>query len=165
MKNMNERKTNGHPDGMPGNGRPTAAQGQGKGRDHTLRLHEEELVANKQWREIGEVIVRTETSEVPERLEVEADREEIEIEHVPVGEVVQERAGPREEEDGTLMIPVYEEQLVVQKRLYLREYLRIRKMVATETRAFNDNVRRERAIVEAPDTREVVRERYPESPR
>src|SRR6476646_2722436 len=56
--------------------------------EHTLELREEQLVAHKELRELGEVTVRTELEEVPGRMEVEAYREEIVIEHEPVGQVV-----------------------------------------------------------------------------
>src|SRR5205085_9137506 len=100
--------------------------GRENGDGDTLRLFEEELVAHKEWREVGEVVVRTEITEEPDRLEVEATREEIDIEHVPVNQVVETRESPIQEDDA-ILIPVYEEQLVVQKRLYLREYLRVRR--------------------------------------
>jgi len=130
----------------------------------TLRLFEEELVAHKEWREVGEVVVRTEVIEEPDRIEVEASREEIDIEHVPVNQVVDTRESPIQEDDA-ILIPVYEEQLVVQKRLYLREYLRVRRFATTETRAFSDTVRRERVIIDAPPDQEVMHERFPKPDR
>jgi uncharacterized protein (TIGR02271 family) len=129
-------------------------------RDETLRLYEEELVAHKEWRAVGDVVIRTEIVEEPSRVQVEATREDIEVEHVPVGEVVEQREGPREEDDA-IVIPVYEEQIVVEKRLYLREYLRVRRFRTTETRSFNGTVRREKAKIDAPPDKDVVRERYP----
>jgi stress response protein YsnF len=67
--------------------------------------------------------VRTEVKEIPGRLEVDAYREEIAVEHEPVGQLVSEREKPWEE-DGVLIIPIYLEQLVVTKRLVLRERMR-----------------------------------------
>jgi uncharacterized protein (TIGR02271 family) len=127
--------------------------------EETIPLMEEELVAHKELREVGAAEIRKQIEEVPGRLEVEAFREEVEVEHVPVGRVVTERAEPYEE-DGVLVVPVYEEQLVVTKRLVLREQLRIRRVGTTETQLFEDTLRRERVTVEDPDDTGLVHEQY-----
>jgi uncharacterized protein (TIGR02271 family) len=127
---------------------------------HRLELREEQLVPQKELRELGEVVIRTDVEEVPGRLEVEAYREEIEIEHLPIGEVVQEKQPPWEE-DGDLIVPVYEEQLVVVKRLVLREQLRIRRVGTTETRLIEDVLRRERLRIEDPNGTGLVHEQFP----
>jgi uncharacterized protein (TIGR02271 family) len=128
--------------------------------EETLELREEQLVAHKELRELGEVVVHTQVEEVPGRLEVDAYREEVDIEHEPVGQAVSERREPWEE-DGTLIVPVYEEQLVVSKRLILKERLRIRRISTTERQLFEDTLRRERLIVEDPSGSGLVHERYP----
>ncbi len=130
------------------------------GAERTIELREEELVAHKDLREVGEVTIRTELEEFPGRLQVDAYREEVEVEHVPVGQVVNERVPPWEE-DGVMVVPVYEEQLVVVKRLLLREHLRIRRVATTESQVFEDTLRRERLVVEDPDQTGLVHERYP----
>jgi uncharacterized protein (TIGR02271 family) len=130
--------------------------------ERTIELREEELVPRKELREVGRVQVRTEVEEVPGRLEVEALREEVEVEHVPVGEVVTERVKPWEE-DGVVIVPIYEEQLVVVKRLFLREHLRIRRVATTETRLFADTLRRDKVVVEDPDNTGLVHERFPKA--
>ena len=144
-------------DGALGAGEGLAEAGYVEG--DRIELREEVLVPRKETREVGEIVVRTEIEEVPGRLEVEAVHEEIEVEHVPVGEVVQERRSPWEDGD-TPVVPVYEEQLVVSKRLVLKEQIRIRRTSATETRLFEERLRRERLVVE-DNGLDVVRERYP----
>ena len=126
----------------------------------TLDLREEELVAHKEMRELGEVVVRTEVKDVPGRLEVDAYREEVQVEHVPMGQVVTERREPWEE-DGALIVPVYEEQLVVVKRLVLREQLRVRRVGVTERQLFEDTLRKETASVDDPERTGLVQEIYP----
>lgn len=128
--------------------------------ERTVQLREERLVARKDRQKAGEVVIRKEVEEVPGRLEVEAFREEVHVEHVPVGRVVQERAKPREE-DGVLIIPVYEEQLVVSKRLVLREEIRVRSVGTTERQVFEDRLRKDRLRIEDPDHTGAVREKYP----
>lgn len=126
----------------------------------SLELREEQLVAHKDLREMGTVEVRTEIDEVPGRLEVDAYREEVVVEHETVGQVVSERDKPWEE-DGVLVIPIYEEQLVVTKRLVLRERMRVRRVATTERQLFQDTLRRERLVVEDPLHTGLVHEQYP----
>jgi uncharacterized protein (TIGR02271 family) len=125
----------------------------------TIELREEQLIAHKELRTLGEVEVRTEWDLVPGRLEVDAYREEVEVEHEPVGQVVSER-GQSWEENGVLIVPIYEEQLVVTKRLVLRERLRIRRVGTSERQLFEDTLRRERLVVEDPQHTGMVHERY-----
>ncbi len=125
--------------------------------ERTLELREEQLVAHKELRELGEVEVRTEIDEVPGHLEVDAFREEVFIEHEPVGQAVSERDQPWEE-NGALVVPIYEEQLVVVKRLVLRERLRIRRVRTTERQLFQDTLHRERLVVEDPQHTGLVHE-------
>jgi uncharacterized protein (TIGR02271 family) len=125
-----------------------------------IELREEELFARKELRELGSVELRTEVEEVPGRLEVDAYREEVVVEHEPVGQVVSEREEPREE-DGVLVIPIYEEQLAVIKRLVLRERMRVRRVSTTERQLFEDRLRRERLVVDDAQHTGRVREVYP----
>lgn len=126
----------------------------------TLDLKEEELRAHKAWQDAGSVLIRKEVDQVPRRLEVEAFSEQVTVEHVPVDKVVREQVAPWEE-DGDLVVPVYEEQLVLVKRLVMKEQLRIRREASRETRLFEETVRRERVVVEDPDRTGRVRELHP----
>jgi uncharacterized protein (TIGR02271 family) len=126
----------------------------------TVELREEELVAHKELHEVGQISVRTEVEEIAGRLEVDAFREEVEVEHVPVDRPVTERVAPWEE-DGVLVVPVYEEQLVVVKRLVMREQLRVRRVGTTEKRLCEQPLLRERLIVEDADQTGLIREQYP----
>ena len=125
-----------------------------------LELREERLVPRKVMQELGEVVIRTEVEEVPGRLEVQAYREEVQVEHVPIGQPVSERQAPWDEE-GILVVPIYEEQLVVSKRLILKEHLRIRRTALTEVQLFEDTLRRDRIAIEDPAGTGAVRELSP----
>jgi uncharacterized protein (TIGR02271 family) len=131
--------------------------------DEVIALREERLVAHREMEQIGEIVVRTEVESVPGRLEVEAQREEVQIEHVPVGQIVTERSEPWEE-DGVLVVPVYEEQMVVTKRLVLREHLRVRRVRSVERQLFQETLERERVVVEDPNNTGLVREMHPADP-
>lgn len=87
---------------------------------------EEHLAIETRDRETGRVRVtrRVETRE--EVVDEPGWQEHVEIERVPIGEYVSEVAGVREE-DSVTVIPVYEEVLVVERRLLLKEEIRLRK--------------------------------------
>ena len=127
---------------------------------HDHHDHPADDVARKSLREVGEIEVRTEIDEVPGRLEVDAYREELVVEHETVGQVVSERGKPWEEDD-VLVIPIYEEQLVVTKRLVLRERMRVRRIATTERQLYQDTLRRERLVVEDPQHTGLLYEQYP----
>jgi len=124
-----------------------------------IQLQEERLVAHKTLEEAGRVRIHKTVEEVPRRLEVDAYYENVEVEHVPIGRIVKEQESPREEH-GVYIVPIYEEQLVVVKRLLLREEIHIRRQGATEKRLFEEMVRRERLVTEDPDRTGRVREYY-----
>jgi len=127
--------------------------------EDTLELREEELHVRRELREVGQAHLRTHVEEVPARLEVEAFAEEVEVEHVPIGRVVSERREPYQ--DGELLVvPIYEEQLVVTKRLILREELHVRRARSVRRELFEDTLRRERLEVDDPDDTGLIRERY-----
>ena len=130
--------------------------------DRTLELREEELVMRREMQDVGTAHIRTRVEEVPARLEVEAKAEEVEVEHVPVGKVVSERVEPYQDGD-TFVVPIYEEQLVVTRRLLLREQLHIRRITTTQRQLFEDTLKRERVEVEDPDRTGMVHERFPTS--
>lgn len=108
-----------------------------------LELKEEVLVPHKRKVDAGDAVFRTVVDEVPGHLDVEAMREEVKVTRELVGETVSERTPPWEEGD-EVVIPIYEEQLVVTKRLVLREHIRVQRVRTTEVQHFEDTVRRER---------------------
>lgn len=91
----------------------------------TFREVEERLHVERVPYETGRVRVdvRTETHALP--VEASSWRETVEVERVPVGREVTAIEGPRVV-DGVTIVPVYEEVLVVEKRLVLREELHLR---------------------------------------
>jgi uncharacterized protein (TIGR02271 family) len=112
-------------------------------------------------RHVGDVEIRTYSEDVPHELKVDAFREEVEINHVPVNRVVSEREAPRHEGE-TLIVPIYEEEIVVTKRLVLREELQVRRVQACETHVFEETLKRERIKVEDRDATGMVHECYPD---
>src|SRR5579884_1393240 len=105
----------------------------------TVVLREEHLVPHKETEDIGQVTVRTYVEEFPGQLDVDAFREEVEVERLPVGQVVAQRQAPWEE-NGVMVIPVYEEHLVVSKQLVLKEQIRIRRVRTVEKHRFENTL-------------------------
>lgn len=64
--------------------------------------------------------------------------------------------------DGSLSIPLYEEELVVTKRTVLRERVIVRKQIATGTQRVEAHLRREHVEIDADDEVEVIDEQREE---
>ena len=115
-------------------------------RDHDvddvgLVRSEEELQAVAVEREAGKFRLRKVLDEQPFSDEIQRG-----VEHADI-----ERVAPMEDDsgeieslpDGSVSIPVFEEQLVVEKRLVVRERILIRKRVVHETEHIETQLRRE----------------------
>lgn len=87
---------------------------------------QESIRVEKREFESGKVVVHKTVTERDEAVEVLLRQQDLSVERVPVGRVVQEAPQTRQEGD-TLIVPVLEEVLVVEKRLVLKEELHIRK--------------------------------------
>jgi stress response protein YsnF len=122
------------------------------GRLASVPLAEEHVSVTRRAVETGRVRVhvRTEAEEVRIREDLRTDT--VEVERVAIGrELVpgEQAPGLREEEGGAvLVVPVLEEVLVVEKRLVLKEELRLRRTARTEPVEHAETLRRQRAEVE-----------------
>jgi uncharacterized protein (TIGR02271 family) len=114
----------------------------------TLELREERLVVRKE-RTAATARVGVRVEEFPRRLVVDVEHDDVQVERVPVGREVPERLEPWEE-DGVLVIPVYEEQHPVPRRLTLVEEVRVRRVPITEQQVVEETLRRERLVVDDP---------------
>lgn len=86
----------------------------------------EELHVGKQRIETGRVRISKRVSEHEELVDESGFTEAVEVERVPIDRVLDAPVEPRYEGD-TLIVPVMEERLVVEKQLILKEELRITK--------------------------------------
>ena len=92
----------------------------------TIRLVEEELHVGKREVERGRVRITKRVEHQEGTLDEPLLQERVEVERVPVGREIDGPVEVRREGDITI-IPIYEEVLVVEKRLVLKEELHIRK--------------------------------------
>lgn len=86
----------------------------------------ETIRVSKREVETGRVIVHKTVIERDETVEMLLKRTDISVERIPVNRVVTEAPSSRQDGD-TLIIPILEEVVVVEKRLMLKEELHIRK--------------------------------------
>ena len=97
----------------------------------TLQLLAEELSVSKQTEETGRVRVATRTREREALVDEDLARERVEIETVPIGLRIDAMPEVRVEGDTTI-VPVVEEILVVERRLVLKEEVRLKRVRSTE---------------------------------
>ena len=115
---------------------------------------EEELRIGTRTRESGRVRLRKYV--VPEYVEqtVPVRREEVRVERVPITDanVDQAMAGPEISEEEHEVV-LYEEELVVEKRVVPKERVRINKDTFTDERQVSEEVRKEQIEVDDPSQR------------
>jgi uncharacterized protein (TIGR02271 family) len=116
--------------------------------DDELRVQrsEEQLETEVRRREAGAVRVRKSVHTDHEEFRVPKRREEVEIERVP--------ASGRDAPEGTelgedeMIMRVYEEEVVVSKRVVLKEEIRLRKEVVEEEEIVEADLRREEVEID-----------------
>jgi uncharacterized protein (TIGR02271 family) len=115
-----------------------------------LPIVEEELQVGKRRIESERIQVRMLTDLSEELVRQELAGEHLEVERVPIDFLIEPGADlPRiRTEGGVTIFPVLEEVVVVEKRLRLKEEVRITKRATTETTETPITVRKQRAIVE-----------------
>jgi uncharacterized protein (TIGR02271 family) len=118
-------------------------------REEMIPLAEERIEVAKREVERGRVVVRKHVDTREEIAEAVLHQDELSVERVPVWMPVDAPPPVREEGD-VLIVPVLEEQLVIQTRLILKEELRITRRRREERFRQPVRLRTERA--------EVVRE-------
>ncbi len=96
---------------------------------------------------VGKVRVSTKVTEHLERVEADLAREDVRVVRVPINRPIDTMPAIREE-DGVVIFPVVEETLVVEKRLFLREEIRLVRNRRTEHVQQDVTVRTSEAVVE-----------------
>lgn len=121
----------------------------------TIPLVQEDVTVSKRELETGRVRVRTEVQWRTDHARADLFRDHVEVERVPVGREI-DTAPPVREEGDTVVIPVVEEVLVVEKRLVLKEEIRLKRTRTVEHLHEPVRLRAMEAVVEreelSPDT-------------
>jgi uncharacterized protein (TIGR02271 family) len=110
-------------------------------------VYEERLSATVHPVDLGEVRIHKTVEGHPDIVTESVERDELEIERVPLDRLIDEPAQPRQEGEW-LIVPVMEEVLVVTKQLVLTEEVRIRTKRVTEEQEVYEILRRERVTIE-----------------
>ena len=112
----------------------------------TLELKAETLVVTKRTVTGATVRVSTVTREVEQAIDEPLDHEVVDVERVPIGRVVEAIPEIREE-DGVTIVPVVEEVVVVERRLILKEEVRITRRRVQSRHVETASLRMQEAVV------------------
>ena len=107
----------------------------------------EEVEVGRRRVETGKVRVRKTVRTTEQVVDEPVFREEVEVERIKIDRVIDAPVGPRQEGD-VLIVPLLEEVLVVEKRLILREEIRITRRRSEHRDAQTVTLRSEEATVE-----------------
>jgi uncharacterized protein (TIGR02271 family) len=127
-----------------------AAERGGLQEDLKVQRSEEEARAGVREREAGSVSARKSVNTEREVVRVPKRREEIDIERVPVEGEAREAAGATEADIGEdeVVLQVFEEEVVVTKRVVLKEEIRLRKRVAWDEEIVEVDLRKEEVEID-----------------
>ncbi len=118
-----------------------------------IHVLEETARVEKREVETGRASIRIRVSEHDEAIQTLLKRQDVVVERIPVDRMVSE-APPIRQEGTMVIVPVMEERVVVEKRLFIKEELHIRINEAEHMDTQVLNLRREQADIthSAPDT-------------
>jgi uncharacterized protein (TIGR02271 family) len=118
--------------------------------DLRVQRSEEELRARVRGRETGQVNVKKSVRTEREVVRVPKRREEVDIERVPVAGEARETSGASEADIGEdeVVLRVFEEEVVVTKRVVLKEEIRLRKRIAWDEETVEVDLRKEEVEVD-----------------
>ena len=111
-----------------------------------IPLHAEEVSVGKRQVATGRVKVSTLTRAREELVEELLQSERVEVDRVPVGKVITQMPEVRTEDD-TMIIPVVEEVVVLQRQLVLKEEVRVRRIRETQNYREHVVLRRQEAVI------------------
>jgi uncharacterized protein (TIGR02271 family) len=144
-------------DEQPPNG-PVGSSAEKRGdleEDLRVQRSEEELRASVRERGAGQVNVKKSVRTEREVVRVPKRREEVDIERVPVEGEAREASGATEADIGEdeVVVQVFEEEVVVTKRVVLKEEIRLRKRVVEDEEAVEVDLRKEEVEVDDQSAR------------
>ena len=114
--------------------------------DKTVLLHEEFLDISRRRVRRDTVQVKTITTEYEHRVEESLTHERVEVRRILIDRVVEIVPDTRQEGDVTI-IPVVEEQTVIQRRLVLKEEVHLQRKAVSDVHKETVVLRKQEAIV------------------
>ena len=136
-------------------GEPNSGDPADREADLTVRRSEEELRTGVRQRDAGAMNVQKNVRTEREEVRTPTRREEVDVERIPMEgesrEVLDGAQGAFEEEE--IIVQVFEEEVVVTKRVVLKEEIRIRKRVVEEVDVVEVDLRKEEVEIDDQTTR------------
>ena len=114
--------------------------------ENLLRLLAERVVVEKRLVRGDTVRVSTVTNIREQEVAEPLNREHVEIERVTIDRVIQDVPPIRQEGD-VIILPIIEEVLVLERRLVLKEEVRVRRVQVTEVHRETVSLRQQSALV------------------
>lgn len=118
-----------------------------------LPLIAEELEISKRLKEIGRLRISKRVNSTPSVVEEQLRHEHYEVKRVPINQTLDHPVEPRQEGD-TLIFPILEEVLVIEKRMVLVEELHITRKIEERRERQEIELRKEEIDVERVDNPE-----------
>lgn len=116
--------------------------------DVVIPLYGEDVEVSKVVVETGRLAITRVTRERSEPIAESLTEETVEIGREPIGRFVEKMPAIREEGD-TLVVPVVEERLVIQRRLFLKEEVRVKRVRVTRTHRERVALRHHEVLIDA----------------
>lgn len=114
--------------------------------DVAIPLFEEQASVVKRRVVTGRVQVSTITREHEQMIDEVLEREHVEIERTPINKRVEAAPAVRQEGD-TIVIPIVEEILVLERHLMVKEEVRVRRVLSNENHRERVTLRRQEATI------------------
>jgi len=121
--------------------------------DNDIPLHHETLNVSRRRIETAVVQVATVTREHEAQVDETLSHQRVEIERIPIGRTI-ETVPPVREEGDTTIIPVVEEVIFIEKRLVLKEEVRLRRVRVTERHRETVVLREQEAVITRGEPKE-----------
>ncbi len=118
--------------------------------EQVLPLYDETIAVSRRQVEKALVRIATVTRTRDHLVDEQLTHERVEVERVPIGRVI-EAVPPTREEGDTTIIPVVEEIVVVERRLVLKEEVRLRRVRVTERHRETVVLREQDAVITRTD--------------
>jgi uncharacterized protein (TIGR02271 family) len=117
-----------------------------QGVETAIPLAAEEVAVSKHVVETGRVKITRVTHEREQLIDELLAREAVDIGRMPIGRPIDAMPAVREEGD-TIIIPIVEEVLVVERRLFLKEEVHVRRVRTTERHQETVRLRHQEAVI------------------
>ncbi|MGB3587149.1 MAG: YsnF/AvaK domain-containing protein [Tunicatimonas sp.] len=124
---------------------------QEKSNTNTIPVIKERVVIDKRSVDTAKVRIAKNVNERNIQLDVSEEHDNVQVERVPIGQVVEIEPIARYEGD-TLIIPVLREEVVIEKKITLVEEIRVTRKKEETTRRVNINLKEEEVNI----TRESI---------